>query len=278
MIDERPHGVERLLVVLGLVVDHAGDFGVRHRAPQLLRLHVLPDRRLHEVRPRQKHRAGPLHDDRLVAHNRQVRPTRHATPHDGRDLRDALARQPGIVAENAPEVLLVWKNLVLKRQVHPRRVHEVQNRHVVLQRNLLRPQVLLRGNGKPGARLHGGVVGHDHTGAALDRPQAHHRAARRAPALVLVHLVARKQAEFFKLPRIVHKVLHPFAGRQLAALMLSLDALFTAPLPHFGGALLHLFNQGLVVRGSLLKCSVGGVGLGPKWLGVGHKRSGSLGG
>jgi len=239
-------------------------------APELLLLHVLPDGRLHEVRPRQKHRAGVLYDDGLVAHNGQIGPAGHAAPHDGRNLRNALARQLRVVAEDAAEVVLVRENFVLHRQVHARRVDEVDDGHMVLQRNFLCAEVFLSRNRKPGPRLHGGVVRHDHALLAANGPQPHDRPPCRASPFVLVHLVPGKQAQLPKRRRVVDQVLDPLAGRELAPLVLAFNLFRPAPHPHLRGAVLHRFDEGLVVGRLLLKRSAFNGGFGAECTGVRH--------
>src|SRR5690606_489826 len=110
--------------------------------------------------------AGLLHDQGLVAHDRQVGAAGHAAAHHGGDLRDAHAAHHGVVAEDAAEVLFVGEDLVLHGQVHAGAVHQVDDGQTVLDGDLLGAQVLLAGHGEPGAGLHGGVVGH-HDALAL---------------------------------------------------------------------------------------------------------------
>ena len=261
--------VDGLLVVCALVVGDARNFGVRHRAAQHVALHVLTDGGLHEVRPREVDRAGALHDQRLVAHNRQVSAAGHAAAHDGGNLRDALARQLRVVAEDASEVLLVRKDLVLHRQVDARRVHEVEDRDVVFQGDLLGAQVLLRGDRKPRAGLHGGVVGDDHAEAARDVPQAHHGTACGAAALLLVHLVAGKQAELLEVVRGVHERFDALARGHLAALVLPLDSLLAAAFADLRRTLAHRLHKGFVMSHARLEGGVGRGGVGAEGC-VGH--------
>ena len=102
-----------------------------------------------------------LHDDGLVAHGRHVGAARGArAQHDG-DLRDAGRRHARLVVEDAAEVLAIGEDLGLQRQERAARVDQVDARQAVLERDLLRAQVLLHRERVVGAALHGGVVGDD---------------------------------------------------------------------------------------------------------------------
>ena len=109
---------------------------------------------------------GPLHDDRLVAHRRDVGAAGGARPHHDRDLRDALRRQPRLVVEDAAEVLAIGKDLGLQRQEGAAGVDQVDARQPVVERHLLRPQVLLHRERIVGAALDRRVVGDDQDLAA----------------------------------------------------------------------------------------------------------------
>ena len=76
--------------ILGDVVDHAGDPAVRVGPAQLLGGDFLAGGGLHQRRTRQKDRAGPANDDRLVAHRRNICPARRATTEDNGNLPQAL--------------------------------------------------------------------------------------------------------------------------------------------------------------------------------------------
>ena len=76
------------------------------------------------------------------------------------------ARQVGLVVEDPAEVLAVGEDLVLHRQERAAGVDQVDARQPVLQRDLLRAQVLLHRHRVVGAALDRGVVGDDHALAA----------------------------------------------------------------------------------------------------------------
>ena len=78
------------------------------------------------------------------------------------------ARHRRLVEEDPAEVLAVGEDLVLQRQEGAAGVDEVDARQPVLQRDLLRPQVLLDRHRVVGAALDGRVVGDDHALAPAD--------------------------------------------------------------------------------------------------------------
>ena len=121
-----------------------------------------------------------LDDDRLVAHRRDVRAARRARAHDGRDLRDAGGGHRRLVEEDPAEVLAVGEDLVLQRQVGAAGVDEVDARQAVVQRDLLRAQVLLDRQREVRAALDRRVVGDDHDLAPVHAPDARRRSRRPA--------------------------------------------------------------------------------------------------
>jgi hypothetical protein len=157
-----------VVVVLGEVVHDARQAGVHVAAAELLGGDDLARGRLHERRAAEEDRALLADDDRLVAHRGDVGAARRARPHDARDLRDAELRHRRLVEEDPPEVLAVGEDLVLERQERAARVDEVHARQPVVQRDLLRAQVLLDRHGVVRAALDGRVVGHDDDAPAGD--------------------------------------------------------------------------------------------------------------
>jgi hypothetical protein len=107
---------QRVRVVLGHVVGHAGHGGMHLGAAQRFRIDDFAGRRLHQRRSAKEDRALFAHDDRFVAHRRHVGAAGGARAHHHRDLRDVRRRQPRLVVEDAAEMLLVREHLVLQRQ------------------------------------------------------------------------------------------------------------------------------------------------------------------
>ncbi len=166
---DRADDPQRMFVVVGEVVGDTGHPGVQVAAAEFLSRHDLAGRRLDQRRAAQKDRALLAHDDGLIAHRRHVGAARGArTQHRG-DLRNSLGAHGRLVEEDAAEVLAVRKDLVLARQEGPAGVHQVDARQPVLQRHLLRAQVLLDRHRVVGAALDRRVVGDDHA-LALRHP------------------------------------------------------------------------------------------------------------
>ena len=136
------------------------------------RADILAGRGLHERRAAEEDRAGAPDDDRLVAHRRDVGAAGRARAHHQGDLRDPGGGHPGLVVEDPAEVVAVREDVGLERQERAAAVDEVHARQPVLERDLLRPEVLLHGHRVVGAALDRGVVGDDHTGRALDPADA----------------------------------------------------------------------------------------------------------
>ena len=184
--------LQRVLVVFGEVVGDAGEARVDVGAAQLLGRHLLAGRRLHQRRAAEEDRARALDDDRLVRHRRHVGAARRARAHDDGDLRDPLGRHPRLVEEDAAEVLAVGEDLGLQRQEGAARIDEVDAGQAVLERDLLRAEVLLHRDGEVGAALDRRVVGDDHHLAAGDAADAGDEPG--AGRLVVVHARRRRAA------------------------------------------------------------------------------------
>ena len=150
--DDRPREMQRVLVVFGEIVGDARQPRVDVGAAQFLGCHFFACRGLHERRTAEKDRSGALDDDRFVGHRRHVGAAGRAGAHDDGDLRNALGGHARLVEEDAAEVLAVGKHLRLQRQERAARVHQVDAGQPVLERDLLRADVLLDRHRVVGAR------------------------------------------------------------------------------------------------------------------------------
>ena len=166
--DDLAHERERVLVRGRVVVRDPGLARVDVGAAELLGADLLAGGGLHERWPPDEDGAGPLDDDRLVAHRGHVGAAGRAGPHHRRDLRNACRGEPGLVVEDPAEVVAVGEDLVLKREERSAGVHEVDARQAVLPGYLLSPQVLLDRHGEVRAALDRRVVGDEHALASLD--------------------------------------------------------------------------------------------------------------
>ena len=218
--DDRPGDLQGVRVVFGQVVGDAGDAGVHVGAAQLLGRDLFARRRLDERRAREKDRAGPLDDDRLVGHRRHVGSAGRARAHDDGDLRNALGRHSRLVVEDPPEVLPVRKDLRLERQEGAARVHEIHAGQAVLLRDLLRSQVLLDRDREVGPSLHGRVVGDHHDLAAGDPADARDEAGARR--LSAVHPVRGERRELEKRRARIRERVHALPHEHLLLLRVTL--------------------------------------------------------
>ena len=213
--DDVAHDLERVLVVLGEVVDDAGAARVQLSPAELLGGDDLADRGLHERRSAEEDRALVAHDHRLVAHRRHVGAAGGARAEHRGDLRDALGRHPRLVEEDAPEVVAIGEDLVLHRQERAAGVDEVDAGKPVLERDLLRAQVLLHRERVVRAALDGRVVADDHHLAAVHQPDARdHPGAGRVAA---VHALGGERRDLDERAALVEEPRDAVAGQELAA-------------------------------------------------------------
>src|SRR5215207_5455959 len=249
VLDDGADYGEGVLVVLGEVVGHTRTAGVDVGPAELFGGYVFARGRLHERRPAEEDRTFALDDNYLVAHRRNVGPTRRAAPHDGGDLGYAPGAHAGLVVEDASEVVPVREDLVLKRQESPAGVHQVDAREVVLLGDLLGAEMLLDRNRVVGSALDGGVVGDDHDLPPRDAADAGDDAGRRNPPVV--HPVGRQRGELQKRGAGVEEPYDSLAHRQLAALRVPPLRLLAAPAPGLRGVLPQPGEQALENLGVL---------------------------
>ena len=217
---------ERVAVVVGEVVGDAGKARVHVAAAELLGRDDLADGRLHQRRAAEEDRALVLDDDGLVAHRRHVGAAGGARAHHDRDLGDALRAHVGLVEEDPAEVLAVGKHVVLARQEGAAGIDEVDAGQAVLQRDLLRAQMLLHRHRVVGAALHRRVVGDDHAFLPVDAADAGDHAGRRR--LAVVHAVGRELADLEERRARVEQAVDALARQQLAARRMPLARLGVA--------------------------------------------------
>ncbi len=177
--DDAAGNRQRMRVVLRVVIDDAGNPGMHIGAAEFFGSHHLAGRRLDQGRPAEEDRSLLLDDDRLVGHCRHIGPARGARTHHDGDLRDAGRREVGLIVEDAAEMLLVGKDLVLHRQESAARIDQIDARQTVLAGDLLRAQVFLDGHRIIGAALHRRIVGNDHAFDTIDAADAGNQRGRR---------------------------------------------------------------------------------------------------
>ena len=235
-----------MLVVERLVVGDARHAGVHLRSAEVLRRDLLAGGGLHQRRAAEEDRAGALDDHGLVGHRRHVGATRGRRAHHERDLGDPGGGHPGLVVEDPPEVLAIREDVRLERQERAAAVDQVDARQPVLERDLLRAQVLLDGHRVVRAALDRGVVGDDDAHRALDPADARSRSRRSAPHR-RTGPFGGERAQLEEGRPGVEEVVDPLANRQLAALSMPGDG----PVVAARAALAHGRGPGAQVRHEL---------------------------
>ena len=228
-------------VVFGEVVGHTRESRVDVGAAEILGRHLLAGRGLHERRTAEEDGAGAVDDDRFVRHRRDVGAARGARAHDDRNLRDALRRHPRLVVEDAAEVLAVGEDLGLQRQEGAARVDEVDARQAVVERDLLRPEVLLDRERIVGAALDRRIVGDDEDVAPRDAADAGDETGGRR--VVVVDVPRGKRRELEKRRVGIEQLVDAFAHRKLALRAMPFQVLRPAALARDGLTLAQLAHQ-----------------------------------
>ena len=147
-------------LVLHQKVAAARDLAVHARAAHLLERHLLADHHLGHARRAQVHRGVALDHEHDVAERRDVGAARRRRPEQQADLRDR-ARQPHLVAEDAPGVAAAREHVDLIGDARAGRVDQIEQRDPQPAGGLLDADDLLDRARAPRAGLHRRVVGHD---------------------------------------------------------------------------------------------------------------------
>ncbi len=182
-------------IVLGEMIGDAGMAAVDVGAAELFRRDHLARCRFDERRSAQKDRALVADDDALVRHRRHISAARRARSHHDRDLRNALRRHLGLIVEDAAEVALVGKDVVLLRQECAAGIDHVDARQAILARDVLRTKVLFHRKRIIGPALDGRIVGDDHALATFDKADAGNDAGGMHVAAIKPVCCERRQLE-----------------------------------------------------------------------------------
>jgi len=184
-------------------------------AAEFFRRHDLAGRGLHQRRAAEKDGALIAHDDALVRHRRNIGAARRARTHHDRDLGNAGGRHLRLIVEDAAEMPLVGKNLVLHRQEGAAGIHHVDAGQIVLPGDVLRPQMLLHRHGIVGAALDRGIVGDDDAFAPRYPPHPGNDAGRMHVAAI--EAVGGQRRQFQKRGSGIDQQVDPLARQHLAA-------------------------------------------------------------
>ena len=212
-------------------------------AAQILGADHLAGGGLHQRGAGQEDGALVAHDDALVAHRRDVGAAGGAGAHHHGDLGMPAADMLRLVVEDAAEMVAVGEHLVLVRQVGAAAVHQVDAGQPVLQRDLLRAEVLLHGQREVGAALHRGVVGDDHALAPGDAADAGDRCRRTGPRCHTSRARRAGPTSRNGGGRVEQRA-DAVARQQLAAGEVALAGRLPAALPRGGGDLAQVGDQG----------------------------------
>ena len=168
---ESTRGRDRLRVVGAQIVAAAADGRVHPRAAHLVEPDLLPDHDLGHARRAEVHRSVAFDHEHDIAERGDVGTTRGRRPEQAAHLRD-LARQPNLIREDAARAAAPGEELDLIGDARARRVDEVDDGELVLQRVLGEADDLLDRACAPRSRLHRRVVGHHAHGPPVDPADA----------------------------------------------------------------------------------------------------------
>ena len=230
-VEQPAHLQQRLDIVLVGAVGDRGLGRVHARAAQLLGRHRLVGHGLHHVGPGDEHVARVLHHEDEVGHGRRVDVAARARSHDDGDLRDDAGRQH--VAQEHLAVAAERRHAFL--DARPAGVEEADDGRAVLQRHVLDLGDLAGVRLRQRAAEHREVLGEDVDDAAVDGAPARDHAV--AGDLGLLHAevgAAVLDVHVELLERVVvHEQADALAGRELAALVLGVDARLAAAQARF---------------------------------------------
>jgi hypothetical protein len=188
---------------------------VHRAAAEFLGGDVLAGGGLHQRRAGEEDGALAVDDDGLVGDRRDVGAAGGAGTHDRGELRDPAGGHPGLVVEDAAEVVAVGEDLVLLQQHRPTRVHQVDAGQSVGLGDLLGAQVLLHGHRVVRPAGDSRVVGGDEAQAALHQADAGDDAG--AGDAAVVHVLGGQGRDLEEGAARVEQGVDPVPGQHLAA-------------------------------------------------------------
>ena len=255
-------------IVFTEVLPQASDLRMGFSSTQFVLRTVLADSGLDQWRACQKDIGAPSHQNHVVRKAWQIGAAGSGRSMHYRNLRQARSRHARLVGKAAAAI---DKNFCLVQQIGAATLHQVDHGKFVLLGNLLRPQGLAQAHGRHRSALDSAVVHRDQTALARHHANAHDRAAteHRLFAIVVVHLQARKAAEFQKRRAPVQEPRQAFARQQLLALG-EFGALGLGFGNHLGLKAVDLVQQRRHALGVGGKGGRAGVELGAQGGGTGH--------
>ena len=130
--DDGARLLQRVVVVFGEVVGHAGEARMDVGAAQFFGGDLFAGGRFDQRRTAEKDRAGVLDDDRFVGHRRHVGAAGRAGAHHHGNLRNAFRRHARLVEEDAAEVVAIGEYLGLQREKGAAGVDQIDAGQAVL--------------------------------------------------------------------------------------------------------------------------------------------------
>ena len=152
-----------------------------------------------------------------------------------------LGRHARLIEKNPAEMLAVGKHLRLKRQKRAARVDEIDARQLIVERHLLRAQMLFHRQWIVRAALHRRVVRDDHHVAARHARDAGDDAGARR--VVFVHAKRRQRRQLQKRRAGIDEAIDALAHRHLPLLAMPLKILGAAAFLCGGDARTELSNE-----------------------------------
>ncbi len=135
-------------------------------------------------------------------------------------------RHARLIEEDAAEVLAIGKDVGLERQEGATGIDEIDAGQPVLQRHLLRAQMLLDGDGVVGAAFHRRVVGDDHHVPAAHAADAGDQAS--AGRIAVVHVPGGERRQLEEGGSGVEQLRDPLADGELALIAMALQIFLAA--------------------------------------------------
>ena len=226
-------------------------------AAELLGCDDLPGGRFHQRRSAEKDRTLVAHDDALVRHRRHIGAAGGAGAHHDGDLRDALRRHLRLVVEDAAEMPLIGKDLVLLRQEGTAGIDHVDAGQIVLPRDILGAKVLLHRHRIIGAALDSGVISDDHAFAPRDPTHAGDDAG--GMHVAAIEAVGRQRRKLEKRRAGIDQQVDALTRQHLAARGVPVARHLAAAASHLAEFLPELCDQGahgFGVAGKIGRCGI----------------------
>ena len=252
-----PGNGQRMFIVFGIMVSHAGGPAMHIGATQILGTDDLTGSRLDQGRAGEKDGRLLAHHDGFIGHCRHIGAAGGTGPHDHGNLRNTPGTHVRLVVEDPAKVLAIGKYLVLARQVGTAGVDQIDARQAVLLGNRLGAQMLLHRQRIIGAAFDRRIVGDNHAFNTFNAADTGDKTA--SWNILTVHLVGCELTDFQKGRARIEQSVDTLTWQQLAPRQMPLLRLLTAALADLRQQLLQLIDKR--AHGSAVGGEVGGAGM-----------------